>query len=288
MICFPKWLVDLYIRCTKETEKSCRKELSIDRHTENYVLSKRFKFPRPVRKEEQLGIEVFISDGSDIDKPILLYLHGGAYIHKFSKYHWKFLLEMANKTGCALVVPNYLMMPKYTAKISNEITLNWYEEFTKTHDMSKVIIAGDSAGGGLACVILERALKMGLPIPGKAILISPWVDVTGGNPIKDKDDNMVGYKMVSIYGEAWQKGMKDKDPFVSPLYGDVTGFPETELYIGGNEVLYDDVMSLYHKMKDCGVDVKLHYKRKEGHVYPLYPTRNGKKSREEIVEFINK
>lgn len=282
----PKWLVDFYIRCTRENEKSCRKELTVDKHTENYTLPKRFKFPRPITKTEQLGIEVFEMPAESEDKPILLYLHGGAYIHPFSPFHWYFLIEIAKKTGCGLVVPNYLMMPKWTAKLSNEVTMNWYEEFVKTHDMSKVIIAGDSAGGGLSCVVIQRAIKIGLPIPSKAILISPWVDVTGGNPEKDKVDNMIDYKKVSVYGEAWQKGMKDKDPFASPLYGDMKGFPKTDLWIGGNEVLYDDVISLYDKLKEKNINVNLHYEENEGHVFPLYPTKCGKKSREEIAKFI--
>ena len=286
MISLPKWLVDFYIRQTRESEDACRKELTVDKHTENYSLPKRFRFPRPITKTEQLGIEVFEMPGSSEDKPILLYLHGGAYIHPFSPFHWKFLIEMAKKTGCGLVAPNYLMLPKWSAKLSNEVTLNWYEEFTKTHDMSKVIIAGDSAGGGLACVVLQRAIKIRLPIPYKAILLSPWVDVTGGN--ENKKDNMIDYKLVGIYGEAWQKGMKDKDPFASPLYGDMSGFPETDLWIGGNEVLYDDVMSLHQKMLDRNVNVNLHYVEDEGHVFPLYPTKNGKKARQEIATFILK
>ena len=284
----PKWLVDFYIRCTRETEKSSLKELTVDKHTENYKMPKTLRFPRPMVKNEYLGLEVFESPSDGKSEITLLYLHGGAYIHKFSRFHWKFLIEMAKKTGCALVVPNYLMMPKWTAKISNEITMNYYESFVKTHDMSKVIIAGDSAGGGLATVVIQRAIKMGLPTPCKAILISPWVDVTGGNPEKDKVDNMVNYKIVSVYGEAWQKGLKDKDPFASPLYGDMTGFPPVDLWIGGNEVLYDDVISLYEKMRDKGVKVKLHYIENEGHVFPLYPTKNGQKARKQIAEFILK
>ena len=285
---FPKWLVDFYIRCTKENKKSVSKELTIDRHTENYKIPKTIRFPRPMVKKEYLGMEVFESASDGKCDLTLLYFHGGAYIHKFSPFHWKFLANIAKKTGCALVVPNYLMMPKWTAKISNEVTTNYYEAFTKTHDMSKVIIAGDSAGGGLSMVVLQRAIKMGLPIPSKAILISPWVDVTGGNPEKDSVDNMICYDMVSIYGEAWQKGLKDKDPFASPLYGDMTGLPKTDLWVGGNEVLLDDILSLYAKMKERNVDVELHFINNEGHVFPLYPTKNGKEARKQIAEFILK
>ena len=284
----PKWLVDFYIRCTKEKKKSISKELTTDRHTENYKLPKSIRFPRPMVKNEYLGMEVFESPSDGKCKYTLLYFHGGAYIHKFSPFHWKFLAKIAKMTGCALVVPNYLMMPKWTAKISNEITMNYYEAFCKTHDMSKVIIAGDSAGGGLSLVVLQRAIKMGLPIPGKAVLISPWVDVTGGNPEKERVDNMVSYDMVSLYGEAWQNGLKDKDPFASPLDGDMTGLPPTDLWVGGNEVLFYDITSLFQKMKEKGVEVTLHQNNSEGHVFPLYPTKNGAEARKEITEFILK
>ena len=285
---YPKWIVDTYLRCTKKSVEYSIKELNTDRHTETYEMPKSFNFPRPIEKKIYNGMEVFESPSDSKSDITLLYFHGSAYIHSFNKYHWKFLIEMAKKTGCALAVPNYLKLPKYTAKISNEVTLNFYEEFTKTHDMSKVVIAGDSAGAGLAMIIIQRAIKMGLPIPNKAILISPWVDVTGGNPERNKTDYKVNYEAVSLYGEAWQKGMKDKDPFVSPLYGDMKGFPKTYVWVGGNEVLYDDVLSAYEKMKEAGVDVSLHYEEKDGHDYPLYPTKNGKNARKAIAELIKK
>ena len=283
---YPKWIVDLYLKITKKNNHSAKKELTVDNHTENYEMPKSFKFPRPMTKNTYLGIEVFESPSDGKNDLTVLYFHGGAYIHPFSKYHWKFLIEIAKKTGCALVVPNYLKLPKWSAKTSNEVTMNFYELFTKTHDMSKVIIAGDSSGGGLAIVIMQRAIKMGLPIPNKAVLISPWVDVTGGNPNKNKDDHLVDYNQVIILGRAWQKGMRDKDPFVSPLYGDMKGLPTIDLWMGKNEILYDDLMSFNKKLVDAGVDVRLHYNEKEGHVFPLYPTKNGQKARDENVDFI--
>ena len=282
----PKWLVDFYIRITRETEKSSLKELSIDRHTEHYKVPKSVKFPRPLVRKEIGGLEVFECPGDGKCNITLLYFHGGAYIHPFSIFHWKFLVEMSKKLGCEIVAPNYLMMPRYTAITSNEVTMKFYEEFTKTHDMSKVVIAGDSSGGGLSTVVIQQAIKKGLSIPSKAILISPWVDVSGGDPEKTKVDNMIHYKMVSVYGNAWQKGLKDKDPLASPLYGDMKGFPSVDLWIGGNEVLYNDVISLYEKMKKQGVEVILHYIENEGHVFPLYPTRNGQKARDSIANFI--
>ncbi len=283
---FPKWLVDFYIRYTKESGKKATKELIIDRHTENYNIPKYLRFPRPIIKNDYLEMEIFESHSNGKSKWTLLYFHGGSYIHKFSPFHWRFLSKIAKMTGCALVVPNYFMMPKWSAKISNEITMNYYEAFTRTHDMSKVVIAGDSAGGGLALVIMQRAIKMGLPLPAKAILISPWVDVTGGNPEKDRVDNMISYDVAMEYGKAWQKGLKDKDPFASPLYGDMAGLPPVDLWVGGNEVLFYDIMFLFMKMKDNNVQVKLHQTINEGHVFPLYPTRNGKNARKEIAEFI--
>ena len=284
----PKWLVDFYIRVTRESEKSCLKELTIDRNTEHYKLPKSVKFPRPIIKKEIGDLEVFEYPSDGKTNITLLYFHGGAYIHPFSIFHWKFLVKISKKTGCKIVAPNYLMMPKYTAATSNEITMKFYEEFCKTHDMKNVVIAGDSAGGGLSAVVIQQAIKRGLKVPSKAILISPWVDVTGGNPEKTKVDNMIHYKMVSVYGNAWQKGLKDKDPLASPLYGDMESFPKTDLWIGGNEVLYDDVISLYEKMKNAKVDVKLHYIKNEGHVFPLYPTKNGENAVNEIAEFILK
>ena len=73
------------------------------------------RFPREVTESRFEGMQVFRMDPEDDSKPLLLYIHGGAYCKSFDKNHWKSLADIARQTGCGLVAPNYPLLPLHTA-----------------------------------------------------------------------------------------------------------------------------------------------------------------------------
>ena len=118
------------------------------------------------------------------------------------------------------------------------------------------------------------------------ILISPWVDVVGGDDALQEYDTFLNMPVLRLVGADWADDLDVHDPIISPLYGDMQGLPPTDLYAGTWETLYTDVVKTYDKMKAAGVDVRLHVKEKMGHVYPLWPCPEGKAARKEIAEII--
>ena len=245
------------------------------------------KFPRPVSESFYDGMQVFGMDPADDTKPVLFYLHGGAYIHNFDKNHWKSLADITGQTGCGLVAPNYPLLPLHTAAEAHRLVLGLYADLLKRVPARRIIVAGDSAGGGFALALAQEARDAGLPVPGHLILISPFVDICGGDESLQDKDTWLRVDACRACGHYWAGDLGERDPRVSPLFGDMHGLPPTDLYSGTYDVLYTDIIKTEQKLREAGVDAHLHTAEKFGHVYPLYPVRTGKKARREISRIIS-
>lgn len=244
------------------------------------------EFPREVKVYKIGSMQVFEVAGEDDTKPVVLYLHGGAYVHNFTSQHWNAMAEWAKETGCGIIAPNYPLLPLHTAAEAHPLMMQLYRELLSRFPANRVLIMGDSAGGGFTLALAQQIRKDSLDLPSHLVLISPWVDVMGGNPSLQEHDNWLTIDVLKKYGADWAHGINVKDPMISPLYGDMKGLPPTDLYTGTWEVFYTDVVKTYDKMKAAGVDARLHVAKKMGHVFPLWPCPEGKKARNEIAEII--
>ena len=244
------------------------------------------EFPREVTQYKVGHMQVFECAAEDDSKPIVLYIHGGAYVNNFSSRHWSAMAEWAEMTGCGMVIPNYPLLFRYTAKDAHPLMLQLYRQLLERLPAQRIIIAGDSAGGGFSLALTQELKADSLDLPSRLILISPWVDVLGGDDALQEYDTFLSNEVLRHVGADWAGGLDPRDPIVSPLYGDMQSLPPTDLYTGTWEVFYTDIVKTYDKMKAAGVDVRLHTKQKMGHVYPLWPCPEGKEARKEIAKTI--
>ena len=243
-------------------------------------------FPREVAQYAIGPMQVFEVPAEDNTKPVVLYLHGGAYVHNFTPQHWKAMAEWAKTTGCGIVAPNYPLLPLHTAAEAHPLIMQLYRELLKGIPASRILIMGDSAGGGFTLALAQQLRNDSIDLPRHLVLISPWVDVMGGDPSLQERDNWLTIDVLQKYGTAWAGQIDVADPMISPLNGDMEGLPPTDLFTGTWEVFYTDVCKTYEKMKSAGVDARLHVAEKMGHVYPLWPSPEGRKARREIAEII--
>ena len=244
------------------------------------------EFPREVTQYKVGHMQVFECAAEDDSKPIVLYIHGGAYVNNFSSRHWSAMDEWAEMTGCGMVSPNYPLLFRYTAKDAHPLMLQLYRQLLERLPAQRIIIAGDSAGGGFSLALTQELKADSLDLPSRLILISPWVDVLGGDDALQEYDTFLSNEVLRHVGADWAGDLDPRDPIVSPLYGNMQSLPPTDLYTGTWEVFYTDIVKTYDKMKAAGVDVRLHTKQKMGHVYPLWPCPEGKEAREEIAKSI--
>lgn len=243
-------------------------------------------FPREMRQYKVGNMQVFHMEPQDVSKPVVLYIHGGAYFHNFSERHWKAMAEWAESTGCGIVAPNYPLLFCYTAKDAHPLMMQLYEQLIEQYSTKRVIIMGDSAGGGFTLALTQEARNDSIDLPSRLVLISPWVDVLGGDDALQENDTFLNAEVLRKIGADWAGDIDPRDPMISPLYGDMNGLPPTDLFTGTWEIFYTDIVKTYDKMKAAGVDARLHVAEKMGHVYPLWPCPEGSKARKEIAEII--
>lgn len=243
-------------------------------------------FPREMRQYRIGNMQVFHMEPQDASKPIVLYIHGGAYVHNFSSRHWAAMAEWATTTGCGIVTPNYPLLYCYTAKDAHPLMMQLYQQLIKQYSAKRIIIMGDSAGGGFSLALSQELQNDSIEQPKHLVLISPWVDVLGGDDALQQHDTFLNAEVLRKIGADWAGEIDPRDPMISPLYGDMHGLPPTDLFTGTWEIFYTDVVNTCDKMKAAGVDARLHVAEKMGHVYPLWPCPEGKNARKEIADII--
>ena len=125
------------------------------------------EFPCEVKQYKVGGMQVFECPAEDDTKPIVLYIHGGAYVNNFSSSHWKAMAEWAETAGCSIVTPNYPLLFRYTAKDAHPLMIQLYKQLLERFPAKRIMIMGDSAGGGFSLALAQelKADSIELPCP---------------------------------------------------------------------------------------------------------------------------
>ena len=143
---------------------------------------------------------------------------------------------------------------------------------------SRIVIAGDSAGGGLTAAALVAIRDRSLDTPAGAICLSPWVDLTNTSETytsRASADKMFSLASATEASEMYLKGQDPKLPLASPLFADLAGLPPLLILVGDAEVLLDDSRTLAERASAAGVRTELFIYPEMPHVwtlnYPAYP-----------------
>ena len=252
-----------------------------------------FKLPKRIYKSkvesrEMFGCQTLIFNGSEDISQIVIYLHGGAYVNEIMIPHISFCDRLAKKISGTVFAPLYPLAPNHTYDETYEILEKLYRHLLEQE--KPITIMGDSSGGGLSAAFAEYLAANDLPQPDNLILISPWVDVSMSGKYDDVEkDPMSGVEGLREMGKAWAGDLDLKDYKVSPLFGDVSKFPKTTIFVGTHEQIQHDVTDFYNKLKDNGIDAELNLGEGMNHVYPVYPlVPESKEAFNHIVERILK
>lgn len=192
---------------------------------------------------------------------ILLYSHGGGYVMFSHKSHRSLASRLAVEFAAQAIVYNYRLAPEHRFPAAIDDALAVYEHVLKLgYDPKNIIFAGDSAGGGITFALMLAARDKGLPMPGLAIGISPWVDMTlSGVSMRENPPTDVMLQPEDIIGFR-TKYLADADakhPYASPLFADLKGLPPVMLQAAGDEVLRDDSVMFAAALRSAGIPVEL-------------------------------
>jgi monoterpene epsilon-lactone hydrolase len=199
------------------------------------------------------------------DTTVLLYLHGGGYIGGSPATHRQLACRLTWAFGTRTFVPDYRLAPAHRFPAALDDSVAVYEHLGATD----VVVAGDSAGGGLACALLLRLRDQGRPLPRGAVLFSPYTDLEHTAPSIWENAATDYLPLGTVSPNVAYLGDHDpRDPLASPMYGDFTGIPPLLIFAGGREMILDDARRLAAKAGEAGANVSLHVEPDMMHVWP--------------------
>ncbi|MEG6592639.1 alpha/beta hydrolase, partial [Desulfovibrio sp. 1188_IL3213] len=193
---------------------------------------------------------------------VLLYFHGGGYVLGPGETGTDEAILMAGIAGFRVISVDYRMAPDhpYPAAIDDAIAV--YKELLKTVPAEKIGVFGTSTGGGMTLILGLRAKAEGLPMPGALGAGTPWTDLTktGDTYLTNEhvDNVLVSYDgWVGQAAKLYAAGHDLKDPMLSPVYGDVSGFPPTMLTSGTRDLFLSNTVRMHYKLRQEGVTADL-------------------------------
>ncbi len=205
------------------------------------------------------------------DRATLLYFHGGGYVFGNPGTHRQHLARLAYETGTNAVAPQYRLAPEHKYPAAVEDALAAYEALIASGTPpERIVIAGDSAGGGLSLALLLTVREHGLPMPGGAILFSPYTDLTHSSYTisTNADTDYLPADELSRPNHYYADADQLTDPMVSPVFADLTGLPPMLVLAGGAEMILDDSIRLVANATRDGVDTTLVVEDEMMHVWP--------------------
>ncbi len=205
---------------------------------------------------------------------VILYLHGGGFMGGSINTHKDLGARIAAAAGVRLLMPEYRLAPEhpFPAGLTDAVTAyTWLLD----HHVSPehLVVAGDSAGGGLAMSLLLKLKQENIPLPRAAVLISPWADLacTGdSHQLNLGKDPMLNSKLLVSTAAHYADKAQLSHPLVSPIHGDLSGLCPLLIQVGSWEVLLNDSVTLAARAKEAGVEVTLEIWDEMFHVWHYF------------------
>jgi acetyl esterase/lipase len=203
----------------------------------------------------------------------ILYLHGGVYLMGSPRGYRSMASNIATESGMRVLLLDYRLAPEHPFPAAVEdVQAAYHWLLAQDLEPLQVVIAGDSAGGGLVMALLLALRDDGQPLPAAAICLSPWLDLmadSGSRIDMAKRDHVVTTADLRRSAALYLDGADPQQPLASPLYGDMTGLPPLLIQVGSDEVLLDDATRLAEKAQAAGVNVTLELWQGMFHVWQM-------------------
>lgn len=234
------------------------------------------------RRHEALGgrpAEVFTARGWTSGHPTMLYLHGGGYVACSPASHRALCATIAEAAQARVYALDYRLAPEHPFPAALDDACDAYAALIGVMQTpaSRIVIAGDSSGGGLALATVLRSKAAGQPPPAGIALLSPWLDLGCTWPsIRENEAHCyLVRETLEVYRDHYLQQADPAHPLASPIHADPTGLPPTLVQIGAREMLRDEALAFAARATSVGVDVTLDLAPYMFHAYqtltPLLP-----------------
>lgn len=202
----------------------------------------------------------------------LMYIHGGGYLIGSPRTHRAMVARLAIHARMRAYLPDYRLAPEHPFPAAlDDCVQAWYGLQQRE---ARLVLAGESAGGGLCVALCQRIVEDGLRPPERVYLLSPWLDLS-----LEQESYTTRNHLDPMLKTGWLKaqfvapyaaGADTRQPGISPIYGRADGFPPTLIHVGTHEILHDEALAWSEKLKDAGVTVQVHVGRGLWHAWPFF------------------
>lgn len=203
----------------------------------------------------------------------LLYLHGGGQVAGSPRTHVALMSWLARDARVEVIAPEFRLAPEHPCPAGLEdAEAAWNALIAQGTPPEKIVLAGDSAGGGLALALLSRLCASGTP-PAGLVAFSPWVDLTGASPsIKQnaRRDAMLVAERVPEVASYYLGGKAASDPEASPIFAQFPGCPPVLLHCSESEILRDDSLRMADHLRGFGAEVTVQSWPDAPHVWHMF------------------
>ncbi|MCW2736312.1 alpha/beta hydrolase [Nocardioides sp.] len=219
----------------------------------------------------------------------LYYVHGGGFMAPIDAVHVRYATRLAEAIGARVVMPDYPLAPEHTWADSHDALVadaaRWADED------GGVVLAGDSAGGGLALATALSMRDRGLTPATHLVLHAPWVDLTSSTPETrevDAIDPWLFFSKVEAYALWWAGSPEDLDrPEVSPALADLAGLPRALMLYGTRDLLHPGCRLLARRAAEAGWDLTSIEEPDLIHVYGVLPfIPEARRALAQVVDFV--
>lgn len=218
--------------------------------------------------------EWIAAPGADRNR-VVLYLHGGGYVIGSVQSHAELISRVARAANARALALNYRLAPehRFPAAVDDAVAAYRWLLAQDVHP-SRIVIAGDSAGGGLTLATLIALRDARAPLPAAAVCMSPWVDLEGTGEsmtARAELDPMVQKEGLVVMAAHYLGDADAKHPLAAPLHADLSGLPPLLIHVGTAEVLYHDATRFHQKARDAGVNATIEVWDEMIHVFQMFP-----------------
>ncbi len=223
---------------------------------------------------------------------VILYLHGGGYVVSSPQTHRDIAAHLAKATGARVLSVGYRLAPEHVFPAALEDAEAVYRALVNDRNPGRIVVAGDSAGGGLATALLVKLRDAGAALPAGAALLSPWADLAcaGESYISRADRSPVGNREMGIMmGQMYLGPEGDPShPYASPVHASLRGLPPLFIQCCENEVFLDDARAIARNAERAGVRAELHIWPGMFHTWQIYASvlDEARRAIDDVAKFV--
>jgi monoterpene epsilon-lactone hydrolase len=224
----------------------------------------------------------------------VMWTHSGGYVFGSAHGYRSFGASLSLAAGARVLMVDYRLAPEHTHPAGLEDATGAYRWLLEQGDHpDRIVVGGDSAGGGLALATLLALKDAGDPLPAGGIAVSPVADQTFSGESMDgraELDPLASREMLAGLGGLYVGEADPAHPYLSPLFGDFSGLPPLLVLVGTDEVLYDDAARTVERASAAGVDARLLVGEGQTHIWPLFAgiLPEGQDAVDEVGRFVQR